>query len=234
MHSFRPIDTNDKLTRDNPISVIKLLGEGILCESKIILGWLLNTRSFHVYLPLEKSCDWIQMIDNLISYHEAMEKVMDSLFGRLNHVGYILPTGKYFLNRLQGLLNRCQRFGKQKINESKRKDLILWKTLLDNTSTKILSINNITCTTYNILIHTDACEHGIGRYDNKYNLWKWILPEELRGIFSINLLKFIALVIGITIEIKQNPDINHIRILSMTDRSNALSWMYKAFFLPLT
>ena len=54
---FRPIDTLDKLTRDDPVSLRKLFGEGTPCEQKTNLGWLVDTRSFRVYLPMEKTAD---------------------------------------------------------------------------------------------------------------------------------------------------------------------------------
>ena len=69
------------------------------------------------------------------------------MVGRLNRIVYILPTGRYFLNRLQRLLQRCQDFGDQTISEAEDKDLKLWKLLLLNVTEEGVSINDITCTT---------------------------------------------------------------------------------------
>ena len=52
---FRPLDNNNKINRDNPLSLRKLCGEGTPAKMKTALGWLLFTRSFQIYLPLDKA-----------------------------------------------------------------------------------------------------------------------------------------------------------------------------------
>ena len=51
---------------------------------------------------------------------------------------------------------------------------------------------------------SDACEHGMGGYDESGNAWSFDLPPDLQGIFSINLLKFIAAVLTIRIVLRKH------------------------------
>ena len=58
--------------------------------------------------------------------------------------------------------------------------------------------------------------------------WRWEIPEHMRGKFSINLLEFLAAAITIEMTL-QTADKPH-KILSLTDNTSALGWMYKASF----
>jgi hypothetical protein len=55
IHSLsRPLDHSDKIPRKGIISMKKYIAEGRMEETKVVLGWLLNTRSLLISLPLEK------------------------------------------------------------------------------------------------------------------------------------------------------------------------------------
>ena len=71
IHSlFRPTDTDDPIPRDETISTRKLKGEGTPSERKTILGWLIDTRTFRIYLPKEKMIDWRYSIRKILETHE--------------------------------------------------------------------------------------------------------------------------------------------------------------------
>lgn len=56
VHSaYRPIATVEHHTRDDPLSLRKLSGDGTSSEKKTILGWVVCTRSFRVFLPDDKA-----------------------------------------------------------------------------------------------------------------------------------------------------------------------------------
>ena len=59
-------------------------------------------------------------------------------------------------------------------------------------------------------------------------VWHYDFPDELIGVFSINLLEFIAVAITIylTIKVEDGPQ----KLFSFTDSSSALGWLYKASF----
>ena len=125
---YRPLCKNEPTIRDDPLSLRKLSGEGTPSERKTVLGWLIDTRAFRVFLSPEKAILWTKQIDNVIlSKQRISSKTLESLFGRLNHVGFILPHARYFINRLRYLLSKYQSFGPQHVNERVEKDLLLWK-----------------------------------------------------------------------------------------------------------
>ena len=98
VHSiYRPLCRKEPTTRDDPLSLRKLSGEGTPSERKVVLGWLVDTRAFRIYLPHEKAILWTTEIDELIkSPTRTTSKQLESTIGRLNHVGFILPHARYF------------------------------------------------------------------------------------------------------------------------------------------
>ena len=108
LHStFRPVISSDPIRRDNIINIIKHPAEGLLEEVKTILGWLVNFRSFRVFLPFHKLKEWQIDMDLAIKQKSLSFKTLESIIGRLNHAGYVLPFGKYFLNRLRSRLKKA-------------------------------------------------------------------------------------------------------------------------------
>ena len=71
-------------------------------------------------------------------------KVLETTVDRLNHAGYVLPQGRYFLNRLRRLLAQCQKNGPQKMSLNAKEDVELWKVFLEVASQKGVDINAIT------------------------------------------------------------------------------------------
>ena len=63
---FRPI-IGERVTRMPILNYAKTLAEGRLEEIKIILGWLINTRTMRIYLPDDKVNMWVRDLDSLIS-----------------------------------------------------------------------------------------------------------------------------------------------------------------------
>ena len=101
-----------------------------------------------------------QVIKSGESTHEQQKKIN----GRLTHAAYIFKPGRYFLNRLRELENRCEKCGKQKLREGDNLDFILWSNFLEELTTNGVSINNITHTKYDAGAWSNACEHGLGGY----------------------------------------------------------------------
>jgi len=52
---FRRTSDSDPLPRPDAASIRKLIGEGTPDEIKIIVGWVVNTRLFRIFLPIEKA-----------------------------------------------------------------------------------------------------------------------------------------------------------------------------------
>ena len=225
---FRPHTTTDPLPRSDATSIRKLKGEGTPDEKKIVLGWQINTRKFKIYLPKLKSIDWINEIRKVIHANKVTTSTLESLIGKLNHVGYIIPQGRYFLNRLRHLLARTKSFGAQSIDTDSKEDLKLWILLLTRASKQGVNINNITFSDPTNIAISDACEHGIGGYNDDGLAWRYEIPLKHRGKLSINLLEFIASVVTIELTLREKGE--NQKILALTDSSSALGWLHKASF----
>ena len=202
-------------------------------KGKLFLGWLIDTRAFRVFLPPEKAILWTKQIDDiLLSEKRIPSKTLESVIGRLNHVGFILPHARYFINRLRYLLSKSQKFGPQHINERVKNDLLLWKKLLSAASQIGTNINLITFTKWNIRLITDASESGIGGYNTETGMaWRIELPSWMKKKFHINFLEFLSATVAIWIEILQTTT-KYNRLLCLTDSSSVLGWLYKSNFQP--
>ena len=233
---FRPVAPDEPIPRDDAISAKKLAGEGTPHEQKIMLGWLLCTRTCKIYLPTDKAETWNKDILDLLNKRIVSLKSLESLIGRLNHVGYIIPTARYFINRLRHLLFRCEKYGTQKIQKWESDDLKLWQKFLNYTSKRGIPFNNICFTIHTSEILTDASELGLGGFNTSTGLaWRFEIPLWMRKTMHINLLEFIACTIGIWLEVIENKHQNKfLKILALTDNSSAVGWLYKASFNPNT
>ena len=163
---MRPMHKKEPITRNDPLSKRKLMGKGTPSETKLILGWLVNTRTFRIYLPKEKSLMWTQQLNELInSTNRIQPKIIESMIGKLNHAAFLLPHARYFLNNLRKLHHNSEKFGSQHMNQNTKEDLMLWKEILHNVTDKGVSINLLTYTNWKEAIYTDACEHGISGFN---------------------------------------------------------------------
>ena len=143
---------------------------------------------------MDKLTEWSFDIDNCLKAKKCRTKMLEFIIGRCNHVGYILPFSKYFLNRLRlrlkKVLKRNYKFAY--FEQKELDDLSLWKKLLFRATTHGININHITFTEPSIICYSDACEHGMGGYVVNGPAWRFKLPDHLIGVFTLNLLEFIA------------------------------------------
>ena len=112
---FRPVSKNEHVKRNNAIQKTKYDVEGYPRETNTVLGWILNTRSFRIYLSTDKAQKWTQDIEDTLNKEFVTTKELESCIGRLNHTGYITPVGRYFLSHLPYRLKMCKKYGKQKL-----------------------------------------------------------------------------------------------------------------------
>ena len=60
---------------------------------KIVLGWMIDTRRFRIYLPTEKAVEWTNAIEKMMHASTVQTKDLESTIGCLNHAGHIIPQG---------------------------------------------------------------------------------------------------------------------------------------------
>jgi hypothetical protein len=91
----------EPIKRRGLLSAPKLEAEGTPEEVQIVLGWLLNTRILQIILPFDKYKAWSSDIRVILENKHTKFGELESTLGRLNHVGYVIPLARHFLNRLR-------------------------------------------------------------------------------------------------------------------------------------
>jgi hypothetical protein len=94
-----PLYTQEPVPRGHLASSSKVLAERRLEEVKTILGWALDTRRL-LYRQRSTQND-LQMITGKSSRSDKLRNTV----GRLNHVGFIIPTARHFLGRIRLSVN---------------------------------------------------------------------------------------------------------------------------------
>ena len=120
---FRPSLRNEPIPRDNVLSLRKLSAEGRLEETKIVLGWTIDTRKFLIKLPEEKALRWLSDIDEIIKSISDNNwislKEWESLIGKCNTAAYIIRESRFFLSRFRYQINEHEIQENQKVQDKK-------------------------------------------------------------------------------------------------------------------
>jgi len=224
--TFRPVADDEPIPRPDALSLRKLLGEGRFDELKIFLGWLLNSRAFRIALPANKVIAWSKEILVTLKADLVHHDGLEPLVGKLNHLGHVIPAARHFLNRIRTALRRA-RTKPTVLLRQEREDLKLWVLFLQQAG-KGISINNVVFRRPDIIVWSDASELGIGGYSNSGIGWRFKLPPHLVGVFTLNLLEFIAAVITIELVLDHAPP--GTCILGLADSTCTVGWLYKSSF----
>ena len=232
----RPASDSEPLPRDDLASIKKLLAEGTPSEVLCLLGWDADARRLLLRLPWSKHLAWRDDMLRLLRARSATRSELDTLVGRLNHVGHtsFQPHDTHFLSRLRDRLWKARHHGRQRFDSEDAEDLNPWLRFLRRAADG-MSMNLLTCRCPTHEHMSGACEHGIGGWSSSGRAWRFALPEEPWGRFTLNYLELLAAVIG--------PWIDHIEgnlptlsscALSGTDSTTAEGWLRKSNFVCLT
>eukprot|EP00957_Ditylum_brightwellii_P123003 9378902-Ditylum_brightwellii.AAC.1 len=104
-------------------------GEGTPSKLKIFLSLLMDSRLFLMLLPKYKCDAWMKEITDLLIRSKLFSlNDMESLIGKLNHAGFIIPSLQHFLNRIRWWFrrNRGQKDMKKNIPQEVKDNLVLW------------------------------------------------------------------------------------------------------------
>lgn len=100
----RPGDPNEPIPREVMEALNKLAAEAGPTETKVILGWLFDTRCLRISLPENKAIAWTKDIDEMLEMGKASAKRLEKNIGRYIHITTIIPMMlHHFLNRLRCL-----------------------------------------------------------------------------------------------------------------------------------
>ena len=127
----RPSHNNEPIPREAVEAEARLAAEASPEEIKIILGWMMDFRELIKSLPDKKYIAWGADIKKMLTSGSAKAKELETLIGRLGHLGMIIPFVYHFLSRLQEWQHksRIKRYPSQTDNCCQ--DLILMLKFLD-------------------------------------------------------------------------------------------------------
>ena len=66
-------------------------------KSKIVLGWLINTRLFIIQLPVHEFIAWSSDLKKVIKSKSTSFNDIKTIVGRLTHVAYFFTPGRFYL-----------------------------------------------------------------------------------------------------------------------------------------
>ena len=218
------------IQRNNMIADDKNEAEGAPEETKICLGWILDTRRLLVTLPDHKFIAWSAQTQATIDQKSANNKQLSSLLGRLEHVAIVIPMFAHFLNNLRTLqITAEQQQHNVRISQRVRDDLILSKEFL-KAANRGISMNLMTFRVPDKTYINDASEHGLGGFATHGRAWRWNIPTKLQGRAHINLLEFIAQLISIWIDVLEGRTEAQDCLLGMGDSTAAMGWLRRSNF----
>ena len=229
----RPVSLDEWIKRDPLLSFQKFRAEGKLTERQTILGWVLDTRSLVICLPQDKAVAWSNSIHAMIETGKASLAELETLDGRLTHLGMINQGIRHFNGDVRHAVRTAsrRRCGKNtKLDLSARLlqgSLPLWLRIIERARTGF-DMNNLVFRDPTRIHSADASTFGIGVVNfSTGEAYRWELPEHLRFSVHINLLEFAASILGLLLdETISSADC----VLSKTDNTSAEGWLGKTNF----
>jgi hypothetical protein len=155
----------------------KLQAEAGLEEQKTILGWLLDTRRLLVQLPKNKFTAWTNLIKMVIQRGTTTAKEVESIIGRLGHLGMAIPFVHHFLSRLRDLQVQAKSRQSIPITNNCRRDLELMTNIIKIVHNGI-SMNIIVYRRLTHIYCSDSCPAGLGGYSYSSFAWQYYLKPE--------------------------------------------------------
>jgi hypothetical protein len=223
----------EPVKRRGLLSAPKLEAEGTPAEEQIVLGWLLDTRRLLILLPFDKYEAWSSDLQTILLDKRVTYGELESTLGRLNHVGYIIPLARHFLNKLR-LRIRQRRHKHQHIslNSEELEDLDLWCFFLSAARTGI-SLNRVTTRKPSKICWSDSCPYGIGGFLLSGRAWRIRIPPSspIYGVdIANNVLEFLGMMVTVWLVILECKEQNSTQdcILALGDNTSAIGWLYKS------
>ena len=228
----RPIQAKEPLPRDELECSNKRIAEGAMAERKVYLGWLIDTHAMTIHLPAHKAKAWDKSIAIILQSGRTKRTDLDTLVGRINHIGNIIRMSRHFISRIRHFKDQSPPFRRLKISTTIAQDLQLWRSFI-KTAQLGMSLNLLTHRTPTVTYRTDACEHGIGGYNSRGRAWRWELPLHLVHRVSLNTLEFLASVVSIMIDASEGTLQPQDCALIQTDSTTGEGWLRKSNFCDI-
>jgi hypothetical protein len=220
---------NEPITLRKILADHKLIAKGSPAETQKILGWILKTRRLLISLPNDKLDTWKEELQKMITSKRTTFGELKTTVGRLNHVAYVIPLARHFLNRLLAKIRTPgHKHQSIRIATEEVQDLTLWTHFLTKAH-KGISLNQITIPVPSRLTISDACPFGVGGYSLRGPAWRFAIPKSspLHGDSRFNnLLEFLGMVVRIWLEIREAKAQSSECILALGNNTSAIGWLF--------
>jgi hypothetical protein len=151
------LGVDEPIQRREIVSAPKLEAEGSPAELQIVLGWLLNSRLLMILLPTDKFEAWSADLRAIVAASKGTYGELESTLGRLNHVAYVIPLARHFLNKLRLRLHHRRHQNQQiTLTAEEVADLALWELFLEQAHAG-MSMNRVTIRRPSKLCWSDSC-----------------------------------------------------------------------------
>ncbi len=158
-------------------------------------------------------------------------KQLETLIGRLNHLGTIIPMLRHFLSRLRNAFFRSSISGWTCLSPMEKSNLHLMQKFL-NKAQEGISLNNVVFRKPTHIYRSDAPEFGLGGYNLVTGrAWRFELPFDCCLRTSLNSLEFIACIITMWIDFLNDEIPAESCLLSQTDSTSTTGWLRKSNFV---
>jgi hypothetical protein len=227
----RPPDAGDPIERDDVLSISKFLAEATPSEVKTILGWVVDTRRLLLSLPPNKVRAWSDSILAMLANPRRVSyEDLDTLIGRLNHCGFLIPQARHFMGRIRAAKHSASKRRHVRLSTDVQLDLGLWLGFLASAGNGI-NMNTLTFRHPTHVSRVDASEHGIGGYSLiTGQAWRFEIPVDLRLRASLNSLEHLASYVQIAFEAAASGLPPSSVILTGTDSTTAAGWLHHSSF----
>jgi hypothetical protein len=140
----------------------KTLNLGRRQEIKLVLGWIINTRTLVASLPPEKQAVWTADIQTTITANNISKKNLEKMLGRLSHTATVIPMARLYLGWFYHKLKHFHNdFHTARWNESDVKYLRIWVKFLERAREGI-SLNLLTFRRPTYIVVSDAAHLAWG------------------------------------------------------------------------
>ena len=223
----RRVASREPVPRSALLNKAKMSAEGALEETKIVLGWKLDTRHLLISLPDHKYGAWTGQIKEILKTKRVTAKALETVLGRLTNAASILPMARHFLPRLRFRHLKMEKYKDITLNATLLADLELCLRVFRKTNLGI-SMNAVSCRLPTICYYKDACPQSLGGWNYGGEFYDFCITEKLLNHAHINELEFLACVIHPWIDILRGRLTQGDCFLVMGDSTTAMGWINKS------
>ena len=125
-HIFsRPVASDEPILRPTPLSAPKCKAEGRMEEQNRFLGCDFYFNQHNINLIDDKAEKYIGDLENMKLTKKTSEKVMESVVGKINVIGFVLPATRHFTARFRKRIIKCKNWDND-LDDDEILDSKLW------------------------------------------------------------------------------------------------------------